>query len=180
MKEQEIIRRLLSRDEAGMEALLIHYGPLMRYVIAPFLEDFRDREDCLSEAAMQVWEKIGQFDGKRGSWNAWLTAIARNTAKNHVRRNARHGPPREIPPDTPAAGPTPEEAVMREELQKDIVRALRGLSPGERLLFYRKYYYRQSTDQIASELGMSRRAVEGRLYRLKKKLRKLLGGENYG
>ena len=31
--------------------------------------------------------------------------------------------------------------------------------------------------QIASELGTTERAVEGRLYRLKKRLRGMLGGE---
>ena len=36
------------------------------------------------------------------------------------------------------------------------------------MLFYRKYYYLQPTAQIAAELGMTERAVEGRLYRLKK------------
>ena len=41
-------------------------------------------------------------------------------------------------------------------------------------------YYLQSTAQIASELGMTERAVEGKLYRLKKKLRKMLGGEVHG
>ena len=45
------------------------------------------------------------------------------------------------------------------------------------MLFYRKYYYLQPTAQIASELGMAERAVEGKLYRLKKQLRKMLGGE---
>ena len=43
-------------------------------------------------------------------------------------------------------------------------------------IIYRKYYYLQSTAQIASELGMTERAVEGRLYRLKQKLRKKLEG----
>ena len=32
--------------------------------------------------------------------------------------------------------------------------------------------------EIASELGMSARAVEGRLYRVKTRLRAMLGGEN--
>ncbi|MFR0796033.1 MAG: sigma factor-like helix-turn-helix DNA-binding protein [Oscillospiraceae bacterium] len=44
-------------------------------------------------------------------------------------------------------------------------------------MFYRKYYYLQSTAQIAAELGMTERAVEGRLYRLKKRLRTMLGGD---
>ena len=45
------------------------------------------------------------------------------------------------------------------------------------MLFYRKYYYQQSTAQIACETGMTQRAVEGKLYRLKKNLRETLGGE---
>ena len=40
-----------------------------------------------------------------------------------------------------------------------------------------EYYYLQPTSQIASELGTTERAVEGRLYRLKKRLRGMLGGE---
>ena len=67
-----------------------------------------------------------------------------------------------------------------QERQTALQAALGQLSAGERLLFYRKYYYLQPTAQIAAELGMTERAVEGRLYRLKKQLRKMLGGENHG
>lgn len=85
VQEQEMIAQLLQKDERGMEALLQHYGPLMRYIIAPILPDPQDREECLSEASLRVWNKIAQFDPARGSWNAWLTAITRNTALNFQR-----------------------------------------------------------------------------------------------
>lgn len=81
--EQEMIRRLLAREEAGMADLLLHYGPLMRYIIAPILPNPQDREDCLSEVTLRVWEKIEQYDRKRGSWNAWLTAM-RNEGWRHA------------------------------------------------------------------------------------------------
>lgn len=89
VQEQEMIAQLLQQDERGMEALLLHYGPLMRYIIAPILPDPQDREECLSEASLRVWNKIAQFDPARGSWNAWLTAITRNTARNY-QRSAQH------------------------------------------------------------------------------------------
>ena len=56
-------------------------------------------------------------------------------------------------------------------------RALARLGQIDRALVYRKYYYLLSTAQIAAELGMTERAVEGRLYRLKKRLRTMLGGD---
>ena len=172
-----MIELLLAHDERGMEALLLHCGPLMRYVIAPILPDAQDQADCMSEITVRIWEKIDQFDANRGSLNAWLTAISRNTALNYARKNARHGGLEEIPPDTPSPEPTPEELVIQKERQAELRGALGKLSPKDRMLFYRKYYYLQPTAQIAAELGMTERAVEGKLYRLKKRLRKMLGGE---
>lgn len=43
---------------------------LIRYVVSPILPDERDREDCLSEVLMRVWEGIGGFDPARGSWKS--------------------------------------------------------------------------------------------------------------
>ena len=113
VQEQEIIAQLLQQDERGMEALLLHYGPLMRYIIAPILPDPQDREECLAEVSMRVWNKIAQFDPARGSWNAWLTAITRNTARNY-QRSAQHRPgTQSIPEGTPAPDASPEEAILQ-------------------------------------------------------------------
>ena len=179
VQEQEMIAQLLQQDERGMEALLLHYGPLMRYIIAPILPDPQDREECLSEVSMRVWSRIAQFDPARGSWNAWLTAVTRNTARNYQRSAQHHSGTRSIPAGTPAPDASPEEAILQAERSAAMHNALGRLSPGDRALFYRKYYYLQSTAQIASELDMTARAVEGRLYRLKKRLRTMLGGEGH-
>lgn len=176
MQENTVEWLLLEKNEQGMDALLLHYGPLMRYIIAPILQNPQDREDCLSEVSMRVWEKIGQFDGEKGSFRAWLTAITRNTALNHARR-ASGSSAEELSESTPSPELSPEETLLKKERQEALKTALSRLSYKDRLLFYRKYYYRQSTAQIAAELGMTERAVEGKLYRLKKQLRKSLGGE---
>ena len=179
MKQPEIIELLLTHDERGMEALLLHYGPLMRYIIAPILPDPQDREECLSEVSMRVWSRIAQFDPARGSWTVWLTAITRNTARNSQRSAQHHSSVHSIPEGTPAPDASPEEASLQAERSAALHDALARLGQNDRALFYRKYYYLQSTAQIASELGMTVRAVEGRLYRLKKQLRRMLGGEGH-
>lgn len=179
MQEQEIIELLLKHDESGISALLKHYGPLMRYIIAPILPNKQDQEECLSEIAMRVWNKIGLFHQQRGSWNAWLTSVTRNVAINRARQNRHWESIENIPENTPSPELTPEEAILYQERQEAVNHAIQQLSPKERILFYRKYYYLQSTSQIASELGMTERAVEGKLYRLKKQLRKILGGGGY-
>lgn len=177
MRNHEIVEMLLQRDEHGITDLMQHYGPLIKYIIAPILQSPHDREDCVSEVLMRVWERIGQFDSQKGSFNAWLTAIVRNTALNHVRKIQNHDSLDEISESMPSSEPLPEDVVIKKERQTAVNAALQRLPQKDRTLFYRKYYYLQSTAQIASELCISERAVEGRLYRLKKRLRKMLGGE---
>lgn len=177
MTEKEIIESIRRREPQGASALLTYYGPLMRYVISPIVADAHDREECLSDAVMRAWDKIGTFDPHRGSWTAWLTAVTRSVALNHLRSAKPHTEAAELTPDIPSPEPTPEEALLRQERQKELQSALSQLSQFDRTIFYRKYYYLQSTAQIASETGMTERAVEGRLYRIKKRLRKMLGGD---
>ena len=147
VQEQEMIAQLLQKDERGMEA------------------------------SLRVWNKIAQFDAARGSWSAWLTAVTRNTALNFQRSAARHGDAQTLPEDAPSPEASPEEALIQAERRAALHDALARFGQNDRALFYRKYYYLQSTAQIAAELGMTERAVEGRLYRLKKRLRTRLGGD---
>ena len=97
MKEQDIIALLQKKSEDGLTALSTHYEPLMRYIIAPILHNPQDQEDCLAEVIMRVWNNIDQYNPKKGSWKAWLTAITRNTALNHVRALARHNSTGDLP-----------------------------------------------------------------------------------
>ena len=78
--------------------------------------------------------------------------------------------------EQPEPEPTPEEQTLRRERQEALRWAMKELRPLERQIFYRKYYYRQSTAQIAAELSLTERAVEGKLYRARQRLRKALGG----
>ncbi len=179
MQDQEIIELLLQKNEKGIEILLKHYEPLIKYVIAPILPNPQDQEECLSEVTLRVWKGIDQFDSCRGSWNAWLTAIARNTALNHARHNSHHKHTENVTENMLSEKPTPEEIILQKERQEALSRAIQRLTPNEKILFYRKYYYLQSTAQIASELCTTERSIEGKLYRLRKKLREMLGGDFY-
>ena len=112
--ERDIIQQLKDRDEAGAAAFLTHYGPLLRYILGPILPDDQDREECLSEIALRVWDKIDTYDPDRGSFTAWLTALARNAALNKARQGKRAASLEDLPPDYPARDPTSEEALLRQ------------------------------------------------------------------
>ena len=174
MDERILMEKIAGGDEAALHALLRQSGPLIRYILRPILTDERDREECYADISLKVWQTAGSFDGEKGTLKAWLTVLSRNAALNRARRAQTDAPLEE---DVPHTGGSAEEELLRRELRQRLQSTVAALPPEERNLFYRKYYYCQSTAQMAAELGLTERAVEGRLYRLRQGLRQKLGGE---
>lgn len=178
MDERELVQKLNERSPEAMEAMQTRYGPLMRYIIGGILPEGPEREECFNDVSLQVWENISAFDPAKSHFTTWLTAVTRNAALNRLRAlQRRQGREEELAETIPDPAPGPEELVLRQERTERLREAIAQLSPAEQTLFYRKYYYLQSTAQIAAETGLTSRGVEGRLRRLRLKLRKLLGGE---
>ena len=157
MNYSDLTAAMRERAPGALERFQTAFTPLMKYIIAPILPDERDREECLADVILQAWESIGSYDPEKASLTTWLTILTRNAALNRRRAIARR----------------------REDGQLDVQAlwdAVGRLDEWDRAMFLRKYYYYQSTAQIAAELGLTLRAVEGRLYRIRKRLQKELGG----
>lgn len=177
MQDKDILDQIRRDRTNGITLLIQQYGPLIRYIIRPILSDVHAREDCYAEITLRVWERFDQYNPGRGSIAAWLTAIARNTALNLLRSAAQNPASAPISDDVPTVEPSPEDLIVKKEMVNKLRVALAILSTTDRTIIYRKYYYRQPIAQIAAELGMTERAIDGRLYRIKRRLRKELGGE---
>lgn len=161
-----------------IEALLERHGPMMAYVIRGILSDPHEQEECLAQVRARVWERWESYDRERSSPATWLTALCRNAAYDRLRAQARQRERTGALDETLAdPAPGPEEVLLQKERLETLSRLLSAMSAGDQALFYRKYYYLQSTEQMAAELGTTARAVEGRLYRIRKKLQKQMGGE---
>ena len=174
--EREIIDLIRSRNQDGLSELLKHYRPMMSYIITPILSSPEDLEECVSEVTLKVWDNILNYDENKSSFKTWLTAITRNTALNHLRKNQKHTQVDLDLENYKAKEGNPEEIILKKEKQEQLKKVLNNLDSKERTLFYRKYYYMQSTAQIAREMGTTERAVEGKLYRIKNTIRKQMGG----
>lgn len=175
MEEQELRSRFRAGDEGAVSDLLTRYGPLLRYIIWGILSDPGEREECFGQVSLLIWEKRVSYDPAKGPLKPWLATLARNAALNRARCTGMVH--QELTDTIPDLTPGPEERVLAKERAARIQGAVDKLPRLDRNLFYRKYCYFQSADQMAAELGMTCRAVESRLYRLKERLQTELGGE---
>ena len=172
--DDKIVELIKAGDDEGLKLLEQQYSGMMHYIVGAILHDPEDEEECISDISMKVWHAINSYTPERGKFSTWLTTISRNTALNHLKRSS--GDQIKLP-DAAHPTPSPEEEICRRERAEELKTAIAALSWEEQHLFYRKYYYFQQTAQIAAELGMTERSVEGKLYRLRKKLQKKLGGD---
>lgn len=174
----ELLEALKRCDPNALETLWARYAGMMAYIVRGILPDPHEAEECLARVRVKLWEKLPSYQKEIASLSTWITAVCRNAAYDRLRqlqRQAQRTAP--LTDWTPDPTPGPEGSLLRRERLERLNNALGALRDSDRRLFYRKYYYLQSTAQIAAELGLSERAVEGRLYRIRARLQKLLGGD---
>ena len=93
MGDGELIERLRRREQSGLEELSRRYGPLMRYILSPILPDEQDREECLADVVLLVWERVDAYSPDRGAFSTWLTTLTRNAAISRARKRRQDTEP---------------------------------------------------------------------------------------
>ena len=132
----------------------------------------------MSDAFLALWEHAGQVEP--GKLRPWLGRVVRNKALNRLRALGGELPLEEdwlaLEPDR---RPGPAEAVEQAERAELIRALLNGLSPQDRAIFLRHYYYGQTAADIGAALAMPPSTVKVRLHRGRKKLKELLMERGY-
>jgi RNA polymerase sigma factor (sigma-70 family) len=136
--------------------------------------DVAASEDIAQEAFFNAWQRLDSLHSP-DSFLPWLRQIARNLARDHLRRY------RDQPLDGTNAelvlavaadpGPQPMEQVLdgeREAAAAELIASLPEDSRETLLLFYREG---QSSQQVASLLGITDAAVRKRLSRARQQIR---------
>ena len=170
MNETKAIRALRRGDEAALVWLLERYAGYVNAVLTAVLGADPDREELASDVFLALWTHAGQVEP--GKVKAWLGAVARNKARDALRRR-RPSLPLEEDVLTLAA-PGPEEA-MGEREQADCLRAaVLAMEETDRDIFLRHYCLCQTVAVIARDLDMNPSTVKARLRRGREKLKKTL------
>lgn len=177
MTEETILRKLRARDPAGLEALMDRYLPYVSAIVWNILRDCmspQDGEEVASDVFLAAWEQAG--DLRPGHVKGWLGVVARNKAKNRLRQCGHTLPLEEDALELPDPG-TPQEALEREEERRLVRQAVDSLSPQEREIFLRRYYYAQSVKEVSAAMELNEATVKTKLHRGRLKLKELLTKE---
>jgi RNA polymerase sigma-70 factor (ECF subfamily) len=140
-------------DRSALRAIYDREAPTLIAVAARIVRRREIAEEVVHDAFVQIWRRASSFDRTLGSGRAWIYAVVRNRALNHIRED-RHVPLE----DEDLAGhiePEAESSKAFERLSEAsaLRRCLGGLEPRRRDALLLAYVAGLSHGEIAGRLG---------------------------
>lgn len=175
---------LINQDaNAGMERLMDQYAGVVYAVVRQKLEPAycvsSDIEDCVADVFSKFYAERSTYDPNISSLKTYLCVIARNHAINVSKQRKRKSGSSldEESIFASACEVTIDGDADDEELRRRVIKAVEDLGDPDSKIIFRKFYYGESSKEIAKALGLTVSNVDTRTHRALKKLRKTFGGD---
>src|SRR5437764_3956788 len=178
-----LIRQARQGDTVAFEELVRLYVRSVLRLAVHLTGSHEDGQDIYQEAFLRAYINLARFRFEC-SFYTWIYRIVTNLCLDHLRKKHSRGrdlttavsPDGEeeavldrMPDHRPAF--SPERSLQGRELRESIVRALRQLSPRERMVFELKHYHGMRLRTVAGILNTTEGTIKNTLFRATHKLR---------
>jgi RNA polymerase sigma-70 factor, ECF subfamily len=181
-QELEWIGRILKGERDLFHELIRPYERAVYMTAISILRDSAEAEDAAQEAMIKAYRGLASFRGD-AKFSTWLISITLNEARSRLRKAAKArveslDSPEQEQDYTPFLiadwREIPSEVLERNELGKQIERAIAELPPTYREVFLLRDKEGMSIDEIAEAVGVKPNLVKVRLFRARMLLQKRL------
>jgi RNA polymerase sigma-70 factor (ECF subfamily) len=167
---QVLTRRLCAQDEQAFREFHSRYfDRLTRFLLMVTAGNEEQTADALQNTLVQVVRHARMFQTEGDFWN-WLRVVARNSARDLGRKQSRYR--NLLTRFALAWNAYPAEHIHeRSSFATALEEGLSTLPPDDRELVENKYFAGHSVRALAQQAGLTERAVEAKLFRLRRDLR---------
>ena len=167
------IDRLKKQKEDALDFIIDAYLPLVKGVVKKILatQHAHDVDECINDVFLSVWQNANQFQGDATEFKKWIGMITKYKAIDRYRQLKKQASREngEEMMDQQSAFLT-DQKILAKEQKNELLFALSQLAELDRDIFIMKYYLELSNSDIADALGLTKAAIDNRLYRGKKEL----------
>lgn len=179
--EVAFVDRLQIGSDEAFETLISLYQAPIYNVAYRILGDASEASDAVQETFMKIFKGIKTFRGESGL-KTWIYRIAISESLNRQRwwKRWRHHAPVSVDDTSPNGArlvevrdsrPTPETACAQMEMEREVQRALNGLTFEHRVAVVLRDIEGLSYEEIAETLGLSLGTVKSRLWRARSEMK---------
>ncbi len=174
-----LIGQLKKKKEFALEQAMDIYIDPVYSLASTILRGYGqtvDIEECVQDVFIDAWNKISEYDPGRGKLKTWLLILCKYKALSYKRRLSRQNRVFKIEDlkreSQQIEASNVEASFLAKEERQKIIEAIRSLPDLDRQIFLRVYILDESIEEVSKSLGLSRQAVDNRLWRGRKALRK--------
>lgn len=173
VNDTNYIKRLKNRKEDALEFIVDKYLPLIKGITYKVLSSIEKQdliEECINDIFLSIWNNADKFKGEEKDFKKWICVIAKFKAIDYYRKSSKSI---EVAVDNiveEKIGSAEDEAIVNED-REELVKLIDSLEDMDREIFIMKFFLDIKSEDIGKKLGITRAAVDNRIYRGKKKLR---------
>ena len=175
MEDEQIIDLYFQRSEDAISETASKYGSYCYSIAYNILTNPEDAEESVSDTYLSAWNSIPPRHPP--ALAAFLGKITRNISIDRWRkyRAFKRGEGQielalEELSECVSGAESAEDAAIRREVLASLNRFLATLKDTERSVFLCRYWYLDSTEEIAEKSGFTVSKVKSMLYRIRKRL----------
>ena len=175
------LKRAVRGDERAFEALIEPYADATYRLCLRMMGNEQDAADMAQEAFLRAWRSLSSYKGQ-SRFSTWLYRVTSNVCLDELRRR-RRGETESMQaleengfePVDPAE--TPEMALDRAELRRDLAEAISQLGSEQRAALILRDVQGLPYEEIAQILDLNLNTVKSRISRARSALREMLLGK---
>ena len=175
--EQEWIESARRGDASAFEELVRQYQEIAFRTAYLVVGDADEARDAAQEGFLRAHAALGRFRAG-AEFRPWLLRIVANAARNRRRSAARRADLAVRAFRDTASGdaaPSPEALLLAEEGRSELLAAINGLRPEDRLVIGLRWFLDLNEEEMAAALDCPRGTVKSRLSRASARLREAIG-----
>ncbi len=170
VKDDRLISCAQSGDEQAFVDLMRAYHAYVLAIVIGIVDNTHDAEDVVQDAFINAYRGLSQLEDTT-KFKSWLAEIARNCARNSMRKRKMDTVPIEqVSADTLRTSESPGAQLIHDEQIELIRRAMRMLPEKDRNIALAYYLEGASYDELIRTHGLSYKAISFRLSRAKRTL----------
>ncbi len=171
--DQLLVERVQRGEKRAFDLLVLKYQHKVISLVRRFVNDHAEAEDVAQEAFIRAYRALANFRGD-SAFYTWLYRIAVNSAKNYLVAKKRRPPATDLDAEDAelllqgeglTEQATPENELLRDEVQQRLSSALEDLSEDLRTAITLRELEGMSYEEIAEIMGCPIGTVRSRIFR---------------
>lgn len=179
MKESKKIKQYIENNKLNIEKVMNDFTPYIYTIISNKSSKLRDEdiEEIISDVYVAIWKNRKNLDTNK-EMSAYIGGITNNIFCKKL-RNLKDEIDIEDYENNLYDTENIEVKIENTEKSNLIINEINSMKYEDKTIFVSYYYHSKSIREIAKEINISEEKVKSRLFRIRRKLKKVLERRGY-